>query len=90
MHYYIRRIITEVSGVSSSDTYTSKHNVNLCIKMRDNTKNPLNIESIILSKLMMTLPIKTLDVDKSKWMKYTLADAHFNKPSRVDIIIGVV
>jgi len=42
----------------------------------------------MLPKLMKAFPVNTVNVDKSKWERYNLADPDFSKPGRVDIIIG--
>jgi len=37
---------------------------------------------------MKALPIKEVNIDNTKWQTYSLADPDFNKPGRVDVIIG--
>jgi len=33
--------------------------------------------------------MRSLNIDKTRWQNYPLADPKFNKPGRVDLIIGV-
>ncbi|XP_032569851.1 uncharacterized protein LOC116800206 [Drosophila sechellia] len=76
---------TEISGVSSTGTCISKHKA--VISIRNSPKN-LEIEAIILPKLMKALPVNTINVDQKKWKNFRLADPDFNKPGRIDLIIG--
>jgi len=46
------------------------------------------VEAIVLPKLMKALPMRSLNIDKTRWQNYLLADPEFNKPGRVDLIIG--
>nr|XP_041631965.1 uncharacterized protein LOC121502439 [Drosophila kikkawai]XP_041631966.1 uncharacterized protein LOC121502439 [Drosophila kikkawai] len=79
---------TEISGVSTSKTCISRHRVKLQIKTQKRDKNNLTVDAIILPKLMKALPGQMINVDTAKWDKYRLADPEFNKPGRVDLIIG--
>jgi len=82
------KTLTEISGVSSLETSTSKYKVKLCMKPINNKKEPFSVEAIVLPKLMKALPVQAINVNKSKWRSYILADPKFEKPSRIDIIIG--
>ena len=82
------KAITKISGVSAQKASTSKYKVGLCIKPLNNKKEPFNIDAIVLPKLMRALPIKAVQVKKSKWRSYILADPKFDRPNRIDIIIG--
>jgi len=46
------------------------------------------VEAIVLPKLMKSLPMRSLNIDKSRWQNYPLADPEFNKPGQVNLIIG--
>ncbi|XP_052858322.1 uncharacterized protein LOC128266097 [Drosophila gunungcola] len=77
---------TEISGVSSTGKCISKHKI-LSIKCNASQKI-LKVEALVLPKLMRALPAHKVNVDKTKWEKYNLDDPDFNKPGRVDLIIG--
>jgi len=62
-----------------SSTEISKHKINLSIK-RNNFQKTIKVELLIFPKLLRSLPVNTVYVDKSKWEKYNLADPDVNKP----------
>jgi len=46
------------------------------------------MEAIVLPKLMKALPMRSLNIDKTRWQNYPLADPDYNNPGRVDLVIG--
>ncbi|XP_050340313.1 uncharacterized protein LOC126766604, partial [Bactrocera neohumeralis] len=82
------KVTTEISGVSAECVEVSRHKVRLEIKPRFNSKFIAETEALVLSKLHKALPINKFEKKAYIWKNKILADPNFNKPSRIDVVIG--
>ncbi|XP_054083397.1 uncharacterized protein LOC128920334 [Zeugodacus cucurbitae] len=82
------KVTTEISGVSAECVEVSRHKVQLEIRPRFVSKFVAETEALVLSKLHKALPIKIFEKKAYIWKNKLLADPNFNKPSRIDVVIG--
>ncbi|XP_062713791.1 uncharacterized protein LOC134290634 [Aedes albopictus] len=79
-----------VSGVGNGAKETTRGVVNLDISSRFDDNLICRTKAYVLSKLSTNLPSREIDISRLKCLdSLRLADPHFGRPSKIDLILGV-
>ncbi|XP_065088562.1 uncharacterized protein LOC135710040 [Ochlerotatus camptorhynchus] len=78
-----------VTGIASCSSETTRGVVDLEISSRFCCNSVVNVKAYVLSKFPRIVPNQRLDPERLKCLEtLQLADPHFDKPGRIDIILG--